>query len=134
MNAPSLSDEPPGFGACAYGPGVSALVDAQSATGGTVEIVGSVGVERDEAFSVREDARPGLLGIKLGEIIGSVREVDDADGTKDGIATTLKPRPSEEFFAGAQKDLVDAGRGVRRHTKLRIVLVVLFLRRVLKPR
>jgi hypothetical protein len=45
VNAASLSDDPLGLGAGAYGPGVSVLVDAQSAAEGEVEVVSGVSVE-----------------------------------------------------------------------------------------
>jgi hypothetical protein len=115
MNAASLSDDPLGLGASVYGPGVSILIDAQSAAGGAVEVVGGVGIEDGEAFTVRDDGLLVLVEFELSEIGGSGGG-DEGDGRREG-------RPGAHSFgeivAGVQEDLVDVENGVRRHWKTR---------------
>jgi hypothetical protein len=112
VNAASFSDDPLGLGAGAYGPGVSVLVDTQSAAGGAVEVVGGIGVEGREAFRVRDDGLLVLVEAGLGKIVGSGGEGDEGDGMRDRRPEAQRFR---DLFAGAQEDLVDASGGVRRH-------------------
>ncbi|KAI6100489.1 hypothetical protein F5141DRAFT_1218457 [Pisolithus sp. B1] len=113
VNTTSLSDDPLGLRAGAYGPGISVLVDAQSAAGGAIEIVGSSSVEDGEACHGRDDGLFVFIKAELGEIIGSGRDGDESGVSKDGGRP--KAQRFGDLFTGAQEDLVDAKGEARRH-------------------